>query len=156
VYKGIRIRFSIPSPMKKRFSLSPAQTPTILTYGALERWSIVITIFETLLRKIKDDQVPPILIRTREIDDYGYNINSIRNAIDMLKKEKILEPHEKKFDEYEVKLTPNGIELLINDLNKWERIKKNSPIDSLRLSGLEILRKVLQEIDALLKGSVVK
>lgn len=142
--------------MKKRFALNKVEAPEILTFGSLERWSIIITTFEILLRKIKNGQPTPILVRTREIDDYGYHVNSIRNTIDLLKRAGILEPHEKDFDEYEVKLTLKGVEILNNDLTKWEKIKKKRIIDSLRLFALKILREILDEIDAFLKRPVGK
>jgi predicted transcriptional regulator len=141
--------------MRKRFALSKAETPEILTYGSLERWSMIITTFEIMLKKIREGQQPPILVRTYEIDDYGYNTNSVRNTIDILKNAGVLIPHEKKI-QYEVKIAPKGIELLKNDLIKWDKIKEKRTLDSLRLFSLKILGEILDEIDALLKRPVGK
>jgi len=136
--------------MRKRFALSKAETPEVLTYGSLERWSIIITILEIILRKKKAGRNPPILVKTVEVDDYGYHVNSIRNTMNILKEFGVMIPYEEDVDEYQITLASNGIKILRNDLNKWTEIKKRRKIDSLRVQSLEIIRKILDEIDSFL------
>jgi len=136
--------------MRKRFALSKADTPEILTYGSLERWSIIITILEIILRKMKAGRKPPILVKTIEVDDFGFHVNSIRNTMDVLKEAKVFEPYEKEVDEYQITLTPNGIKLLQNDLNKWSIVLQRKYVDKLRIQSLEIFREILDEINTFL------
>jgi len=136
--------------MRKRFALSKIETPEILTYGSLERWSIIITILEIILRKMKAGRKPPILVKTIEVDDFGFHVNSIRNTMDVLKEAKVFEPYEKEVDEYQITLTPNGIKLLQNDLNKWSIVLQRKSVDKLRIQSLEIFREILDEINTFL------
>lgn len=131
----------------------------ILTPNARERWAILTTMLETTIEKIKSGKERPILLRPWELKDRGsHKVGSIRNAINLLTNisPPVLMPHEEELPFCDLKITKEGISYLYRELEIWDAVKEYFPVDTLTLCDLEVVRKVLDELNRLFEGPIPK
>ena len=123
----------------------------ILTPNARERWAILTTMIELTIEKIKSGKEHPILLRPWEIKNGGgHKVGSVRNAIDLLTNisPAVLKPHELELPFYDLIITKEGLGYLYKELYIWRDVQK--------LNALEVVRKVLDELNRLFDGSIPK
>jgi len=126
----------------------------ILTPQARERWSILVTMLEMSIDKIKKGKPYPVIIRPWEIDDKGHHTGSIRNAIDEMRNNRMLECREDDVAPYDVSFSSDGIDRLFREIDVWKEMAKIESIDTSRRIMLEIIEKLLHELKSLIQRSV--
>jgi hypothetical protein len=113
--------------------------PHILTGRAWVRWGIIITMFDVAIEKLWANQRINPVIRTWEVKRKGNHAYSIvYRVFDTLLKGRIVVALEPLVDRNEVKFTKNGLHVLKQEINFWNRVEgsKQGVLESLRLRTL--------------------